>query len=129
VKSNTKWQAKCKGVHLGYHTMEAEAAQAFNVAAESRGVALNVIPPVGAADDGVGAGTDWREAHKAHGGGRWPQACCTEDTGDSRVEQEDEARCSDDIGGSRAEQEALGHLGGRGGRNKRHHNSVVSEFG
>ena len=56
----------------------------------------------------------WRRRWRQHGRGRTrcPQARSNGDTGDSRDEQEDEARCFNDTGGTRAEQEdeAVGYL-------------------
>jgi len=53
-KKGNKWQATCKGRHLGYHTQEEGAALAYNVEAEHVGRPLNVIPPAGAAGTGAG---------------------------------------------------------------------------
>jgi hypothetical protein len=47
-----KWKARCKGVYLGYHATEVEAAQAYNVEAARLGLTLNIIPPAGAAGAG-----------------------------------------------------------------------------
>jgi len=56
-KNNKKWEAKCMGRYLGYHTTEEAAMQAYNVEAERVGRPLNIIPPAGAAGVGAGAGT------------------------------------------------------------------------
>jgi hypothetical protein len=53
-KSANKWKAKCKKRYLGLHTTERAAVQAYNVEAERLGIALNVIPPTGAAGAGAG---------------------------------------------------------------------------
>ena len=50
-----KWQARCKGLHLGSYTTEEAAAQAYNVEAERVGRPLNGIPPAEAAGAGAGA--------------------------------------------------------------------------
>jgi hypothetical protein len=55
-KHRNKWQAECKRKYLGLHTMEEDAAKAYNAEAARLGVALNVIPPAGAAGLGAGAG-------------------------------------------------------------------------
>jgi len=56
IKNRDKWEAKCKGKHLGYHTTEDAAARAYNVEAGRVGRPLNVIPPAGAAGAGAGPG-------------------------------------------------------------------------
>ena len=56
---SSNWQAKCKGTYLGLHATENAAARAYNVEAERLGIALNIVPPAGAAGDGgdgAGAG-------------------------------------------------------------------------
>jgi hypothetical protein len=61
-KNSSKWRAKYKGKTLSRHATEGAAARAYNAEAERHGVALNVIPPAGAAgagawpDAGSGAG-------------------------------------------------------------------------
>jgi len=67
-KNAHKWQAGCKQKYLGLHTTEGAAAQAYNVEAERIGVALNVIPPAGAARVGAGRG-----AGPSAGGGAGPK--------------------------------------------------------
>jgi hypothetical protein len=55
-KHGNKWKAECKQTLLGNHTTEEAAGRAYNIEAARLGVALNVIPPVGAAGVGAGAG-------------------------------------------------------------------------
>jgi hypothetical protein len=56
-KSKNKWQAQCGKKSLGRHAAEKDAARAYNVEAARLGLALNVIPPAGAAGAGTGEGT------------------------------------------------------------------------
>ena len=53
---------------MGYHTTEEAAAQANNVEAGRLGLALNVIPPVGAAGAGAGPGAGARAIAGASAG-------------------------------------------------------------
>jgi hypothetical protein len=53
---NSKWRAQCRRVALGCYATEEEAAKAYNVEAARLGLALNVIPPAGAAGAGAGVG-------------------------------------------------------------------------
>jgi len=62
-----KWQTRCRGKFLGNHLAEGEAARAYNVEAARVGLALNVIPPAGAA--GVGVDTDAGAGGDASPGG------------------------------------------------------------
>jgi len=141
-KKNNKWRAACQGRTLSYHTTEDSAAQAYNVEAERVGRPFNVIPLAGAAGAGTGAGVRagggaacgsrgrWHGRRCACGRRRRAQARSTEDTGDSRDEQEDEAHCPDDTGCTRVRQEdeAIGCRSGRGGRKQRH-GAAGSEIG
>jgi hypothetical protein len=67
-KQTSRWRATCEGKHLGYHTTEKAAAQAYNVEAERVGRPLNVIPPGRDAVAGAGPG-----AGMGMGGGAGPK--------------------------------------------------------
>ena len=71
IKNKSKWKTTYKGAHLGYHTTEKAAAQAYNVEAERLGRPLNVIPPTGAA--GAGAGPKHAGTGAGAGGGAGPK--------------------------------------------------------
>jgi len=63
-KRKQKWKAQCQKKYHGLHATEEDAARSYNVEAARLGLTLNVIPPVGAAGAGPGAGGSASSGHK-----------------------------------------------------------------